>query len=135
MYSSPLPLPAVWLTTQQLHSSVPFLPVNPSLSPMRNQARQKLATLDAKEFTHLVIDILLDANRRQNISLETGMVYISMCTLFTIISLFSHLSSFPSLYFLVLLPSFPFFLSPCLFAFLTRPAIRYSGPHRGWHDA
>lgn len=77
---------SVWLTTQQLHSSVPFLPVNPSLSPMRNQARQKLATLDAKEFTHLVIDILLDANRRQNISLETGKkshnILGSVCSVF-----------------------------------------------------
>ena len=63
---TPSPLP-VWLTTQQLQSSVAFLPVNPSLSPLRNQTRQKLATLDATEFSALVIDILLDTKRRQMI--------------------------------------------------------------------
>lgn len=63
---------AVWLTTQQLHSSVAFLPVNPTLSPLRNQGRQKLATLNAQEFAQLVIDILLDTKRRQALSVETG---------------------------------------------------------------
>ena len=62
----------VWLTNQQLQNSIAFLPVNPTISPMRNQGRQKLATLDAKEFSLLVIDLLLDTKRRQNISLETG---------------------------------------------------------------
>lgn len=62
----------VWLTTQQLHSSVAFLPVNPTLSPLRNQGRQKLATLNAQEFAQLVIDILLDTKRRQALSVETG---------------------------------------------------------------
>lgn len=63
---------AIWLTNQQLQNSIAFLPVNPTISPMRNQGRQKLATLDAKEFSLLVIDLLLDTKRRQNISLETG---------------------------------------------------------------
>ena len=56
-----------------MQDSVAFLPVNPALSPMRNQGRQKLATLDAKEFSQLVSDLLLDAKRRQNLSLETGL--------------------------------------------------------------
>ena len=64
----------VWLTTQSLQDSVAFLPLNPAISPMRNQGRQKLATLDAKEFSQLVTDMLLDTRRRQNISLETGEV-------------------------------------------------------------
>lgn len=63
----------VWLTTQQLQNSVAFLPVNPMLSSTRNQGRQKLATLDSKEFCELVIDILLDTRKRQNLSLETGL--------------------------------------------------------------
>ena len=62
----------VWLATQQLQSSIAFLPVNPTLSPLRNQGRQKLATLNAEEFAQLVIDILLDTKRRQTISVETG---------------------------------------------------------------
>ncbi len=39
---------------------------------MRNQGRQKLATLDAKQYTQLLVDILLDTKRRQQLSLETG---------------------------------------------------------------
>ena len=39
---------------------------------MRNQGRQKLATLDVMEFSQLVVDILTDTKRRQNLSLETG---------------------------------------------------------------
>jgi len=62
----------VWLATQQLQSSIAFLPVNPTLSPLRNQGRQKLATLNAEEFAQLVIDILLDTKRRQAISMDTG---------------------------------------------------------------
>lgn len=62
----------VWLTTQQLQSSIAFLPVNPTLSPLRNQGRQKLATLNAQEFAQLVIDILLDTKRRQALSVQTG---------------------------------------------------------------
>ena len=64
----------VWLTTQQLQSSVAFLPVNPTLSPLRNQSRQKLAILNSAEFTQLLVDILLDAKRRQQISMETGKI-------------------------------------------------------------
>lgn len=48
------------------HCSVPFLPVNPDLSAMRNQGRQKLARFSPREFASLVIDILSDAKRRQN---------------------------------------------------------------------
>jgi len=47
------------------HNSVPFLPVNPELSTMRNQGRQKLARFSPREFASLVIDILTDAKRRQ----------------------------------------------------------------------
>ncbi|XP_059395838.1 ARF GTPase-activating protein GIT2-like isoform X1 [Carassius carassius] len=62
---------AVWLATQN-HSTlvtdttvVPFLPVNPEYSSTRNQGRQKLARFNAHEFATLVIDILIDAKRRQ----------------------------------------------------------------------
>lgn len=48
------------------HCSVPFLPVNPDLSAMRNQGRQKLARFSPREFASLVIDILSDAKRRQS---------------------------------------------------------------------
>lgn len=68
---------AVWLITQQLQSSIAFLPVNPSLSPLRNQGRQKLATLNAQEFAQLVIDLLLDTKRRQAVSMQTGMWFLS----------------------------------------------------------
>lgn len=44
--------------------SVPFLPVNPELSSMKNQGRQKLACYGAKEFKNLVTQILIDINRR-----------------------------------------------------------------------
>ena len=74
-FPSPLLLsssPLVWLMTQQLSSSVAFLPVNPTLSPLRNQGRQKLATLNAEEFAQLVVDLLIDTKRRQTISFETG---------------------------------------------------------------
>lgn len=46
--------------------SVPFLPVNPDLSAMRNQGRQKLARFNPREFASLVIDILADSKRRQS---------------------------------------------------------------------
>lgn len=64
------------------HILVPFLPVNPELSTMRNQGRQKLARLNKEEFGTLVWDILSDCKRRQSpfskfvimfIALETGM--------------------------------------------------------------
>lgn len=44
--------------------SVPFLPVNPDLSSMKNQGRQKLACYGQKEFKNLVIQILIEINRR-----------------------------------------------------------------------
>ena len=60
----------VWLTTQQHQSAVAFLPVNPFLTPLRNQGRQKLATLDASDFQQLLVDILTDTKRRQTLSLS-----------------------------------------------------------------
>ena len=84
---------AVWLTTQQLQSSIAFLPVNPTLSPLRNQGRQKLATLNAQEFAQLVIDILLDTKRRQALSVNTGRSTVGVacvgsffCALYTVTS-------------------------------------------------
>lgn len=44
--------------------SVPFLPVNPNLSSMKNQGRQKLACYGQKEFKNLVTKILIEINRR-----------------------------------------------------------------------
>lgn len=48
--------------------AVPFLPTNPHLSATRNQGRQKLARFSAAEFVGLVTDVLLDAQRRQNMA-------------------------------------------------------------------
>lgn len=56
--------PAPWPSPDR--SIVPFLPVNPELSATRNQGRQKLARLNAREFAILIIDILSDAKRRQS---------------------------------------------------------------------
>ncbi|CAH1250036.1 ARF GTPase-activating protein GIT2-like isoform X3 [Branchiostoma lanceolatum] len=71
---------AVWLTTQN-HSAlvmdrtvVPFLPVNPEFSSTRNQGRQKLARFNAREFATLIIDILIDARRRQQPGGQHGSV-------------------------------------------------------------
>lgn len=44
--------------------SVPFLPVNPNLSSMKNQGRQKLACYGPLEFKTLVTKILIEINRR-----------------------------------------------------------------------
>jgi hypothetical protein len=55
--------PTAWPSPDR--SIVPFLPVNPELSSTRNQGRQKLARLNAREFAILIIDILSDAKRRQ----------------------------------------------------------------------
>jgi len=44
--------------------SVPFLPVNPNLSTMKNQGRQKLACYGQKEFKNLVTKILFEIGRR-----------------------------------------------------------------------
>ena len=68
----------VWLTTQQQQSSVAFLPVNPLLTPLRNQGRQKLATLDASDFRQLLIDILSDTKRRQTLSASNAGMF-SVC--------------------------------------------------------
>ena len=65
----------VWLTTQQHQSAIAFLPVNPFLTPLRNQGRQKLATLDVNDFQQLLIDILTDTRRRQGLSItKSGML-------------------------------------------------------------
>ncbi|XP_014284303.1 ARF GTPase-activating protein GIT2 [Halyomorpha halys] len=57
----------IWLSSGASleYSTVPFLPVDPDLSTMRNQGRQKLARLSPGEFSALVLDILHDADRRQ----------------------------------------------------------------------
>lgn len=44
--------------------SIPFLPVNPDLSSMKNQGRQKLAIYGPKEFKTFVTKILVEINRR-----------------------------------------------------------------------
>jgi len=69
----------VWLTTQQQQSSVAFLPVNPFLTPLRNQGRQKLATLDASDFRQLLIDILSDTKRRQTLSASDSGMCVCVC--------------------------------------------------------
>ncbi|CAB3383991.1 Hypothetical predicted protein [Cloeon dipterum] len=56
--------PAPWPSPDR--SIVPFLPVNPELSATRNQGRQKLARLNAREFAILIMDVLSDAKRRQS---------------------------------------------------------------------
>lgn len=62
---------AVWLSLQGPsllvadRGSVPFLPVNSEFSATRNQARQKLGRLNAREFATLLIDLLCEAKRRQ----------------------------------------------------------------------
>lgn len=48
--------------------AVPFLPTNPHLSATRNQGRQKLARFSPIEFSGLVTDVLIDAQRRQNMA-------------------------------------------------------------------
>jgi hypothetical protein len=62
----------VWLTNQQLESLVAFLPVNPLFSPLRNQARQKLAMLDKGQFSQILVDVLNECLYRQKRSMETG---------------------------------------------------------------
>ena len=69
----------MWLTTQQHQSAVAFLPVNPFLTPLRNQGRQKLATLDVTDFQQLLIDILTDTKRRQALSLSKSGVCVCVC--------------------------------------------------------
>lgn len=62
----------VWLSSGASleYSTVPFLPVDPDLSTMRNQGRQKLARLSPGEFSALVLDILHDADRRQLVNIS-----------------------------------------------------------------
>lgn len=55
---------SVWLGSSLDRQAVPFLPVSPELSSTRNQARQKLARLTAREFASLLIDVLSEAKRR-----------------------------------------------------------------------
>ncbi|XP_073982977.1 ARF GTPase-activating protein GIT1 [Rhodnius prolixus] len=58
----------IWLSSGASleYSTVPFLPVDPYLSPTRNQGRQKLARLTPNEFSALVLDVLQDAYTRQS---------------------------------------------------------------------
>jgi len=57
----------VWQNkNSQGHMSVPFLPVNPDLSSMKNQGRQKLGCYGEKEFKNLVTQILIEINRRSH---------------------------------------------------------------------
>ena len=42
-----------------------FLPVNPRLSAVHNQARQKLARLHPSEFAALIVDVVAEVRRRQ----------------------------------------------------------------------
>ena len=58
----------VWASTVPKNSTLvclPFLPVNPDYGTTRNQGRQKLARLDAREFAVLVRDVLKEIRRRQ----------------------------------------------------------------------
>ncbi|XP_052896542.1 ARF GTPase-activating protein Git [Anopheles moucheti] len=61
---------AIWVTSALNPDSgaVPFLPTNPHLSATRNQGRQKLARFSQQEFAGLLMDVLLDAHRRQNMA-------------------------------------------------------------------
>lgn len=61
---------ALWISHAAVPEigAVPFLPTNPHLSATRNQGRQKLARFSASEFAGLVTDVLLDAQRRQNMA-------------------------------------------------------------------
>lgn len=45
------------------------MPANPHLTATRNQGRQKLARLSSIEFSHLIRDVLFDAQRRENFAL------------------------------------------------------------------
>ncbi|KAL3269616.1 hypothetical protein HHI36_008680 [Cryptolaemus montrouzieri] len=58
---------AIWLSCVDAIelNTVPFLPVDPTLSTTRNQGRQKLARFSTPELKNLVYDILVDTQRRQ----------------------------------------------------------------------
>lgn len=66
----------VWLSSAETldlnANAVPFLPVDSSLSPTRNQGRQKLGRFTTPELKGLVYDILADAQRRQQSSADKG---------------------------------------------------------------
>ncbi|XP_045475024.1 ARF GTPase-activating protein Git-like [Harmonia axyridis] len=64
---------AIWLSCVDAIelNTVPFLPVDPTLSTTRNQGRQKLARFSTPELKNLVYDILVDSQRRQSISDKT----------------------------------------------------------------
>lgn len=57
-----------WIALQGTNAAhqtaVPFLPVHAELSAGRNQARQKLGRLNAREFAIFLIDLLGEAKRR-----------------------------------------------------------------------
>ncbi|XP_012060541.1 PREDICTED: ARF GTPase-activating protein GIT2 [Atta cephalotes] len=61
---------AIWFSTASFPEkcTVPFLPVNPQLSSTRNQGRQKLARFTLKEFTTLIVDLLIEAGRRHTLA-------------------------------------------------------------------
>nr|XP_012226584.1 PREDICTED: ARF GTPase-activating protein GIT1 [Linepithema humile] len=63
----------IWFSTATLPEkcTVPFLPVNPQLSSTRNQGRQKLARFMPKEFTTLIVDLLVEASRRHMLATNT----------------------------------------------------------------
>lgn len=65
----------VWQNTPNVteYGSVPFLPVHSELSTTRNQSRQKLARLETREFNTVVLDVLIDARRRQHLSRLYGL--------------------------------------------------------------
>ena len=61
---------AIWATLEGNANkstiiNMPFLPVNPDYGTTRNQARQKLARLESREFGTLVVDVLKEIRRRQ----------------------------------------------------------------------
>eukprot|EP00117_Sycon_ciliatum_P028891 scpid62699/ scgid23124/ ARF GTPase-activating protein GIT2; Cool-interacting tyrosine-phosphorylated protein 2; G protein-coupled receptor kinase-interactor 2; GRK-interacting protein 2 len=59
----------VW-NTLQIDTPVQYLPKNSVLVPVRNQGRSKLSRLTHKDLCMLIVDLLKDAKRRQQESLE-----------------------------------------------------------------
>ncbi len=105
---------AVWLSSTTTTTAtaqgvggfaVPFLPVNGELTATRNQARQKLGRLNAREFTALLIDLLSEAKRRQ-----TGCLSVRGLRPFFFFLLLLLLLLRPFFFFLLLRPFFFFFL-------------------------
>jgi Spa2 homology domain (SHD) of GIT. len=61
---------------------VPFLPVNRSLSSMRNQGRQKLGRLNEEDFNTLVTDIIYIAVQRgSHGELDLGLPILDLKTI------------------------------------------------------